>query len=330
MARILVVDDDEAQRAFLEGRLREAGHQTFTAGDGQAALGAVRDHAPELVLMDVEMPGLGGREACRILKAQTAAFGFIPVILMTAHTDLGTLVEGVELGADDFLFKPVQPLELQARVLSMLRLKGLQDGLLAANHKLKGMNDRLQELSTTDQLMGIYNRLYFQKRLAYEFQRAMRYRKALSLLELDLDHFKAVNDVYGHPAGDAVLRSTAGVILQAVRELDLVARLGGEEIAVALPETGLPEARVVAERIRAQVQANRVEDGGKILQVTLSIGLATAPDARVASEEDLFRLADEALYAAKRAGRNCVRSADEDDPMRTIELPAVRKPTGKR
>jgi diguanylate cyclase (GGDEF)-like protein len=129
-------------------------------------------------------------------------------------------------------------------------------------------------------------------------------------------------------AGDEVLKSTARVILEAVRELDLVARLGGEEIAVALPETGPPEARVVAERIRARVQANTIAVGPARLSVTVSIGLATVPDPRVVGDDDLIRLADQALYAAKRAGRNCVRSSDDPDPLRTLEIPSVPGPSG--
>ncbi|HOX43411.1 MAG TPA: diguanylate cyclase [Myxococcota bacterium] len=308
MAKILVVDDDAAIRTWLEERLREAGHETVVCADGPSVLGAVRDHAPELVVMDVEMPGMGGREVCRLLKAQER-FGFIPVILMTAKADMAALAEGVQLGADDFLFKPIQPLELLARVQSMLRLKGLQDGLQASNQKLRAMNERLHELSTTDPLMGIYNRLVFEKRLAYECQRSARYQKPLGLLQLDLDHFKRVNDEHGHPVGDGVLKHVAATIKAAVREVDLVARYGGEELSVALPETDLAQALIVAERIRSRIAREVYRDGPREIPITVSIGVAAWPHPGAEQPDQLMKLADDALYEAKRAGRNCVRAA---------------------
>jgi len=313
MARILVADDDAAVRGWLEARLGQAGHQVIACEDGPAVLGMVRDHAPELVLMDVEMPGMGGREVCRLLKAQER-FGFIPIILMTAHSDLAALAEGVQLGADDFLRKPIEPVELLARVQSMLRLKGLQDGLQQTNQKLRAMNEKLHELSTTDPLMGIFNRLVFEKRLAYEFQRCQRYQKPLGLLQLDLDHFKRVNDEHGHPAGDAVLKHVAIVIRAAVREVDLVARYGGEEISVALPETELAQSLVAAERIRARVEGSVFQDGQLAIPITVSIGVAAWPHPGAEQPDQLIKLADDALYEAKRAGRNCVRVATPPEP----------------
>ncbi len=308
--KLLVVDDDPAVRDWALQTLAEAGYTTLGCEDGQRALGLVRDERPDLVLMDVEMPGLGGREVCRIIKG-SPSFGFLPVILMTTSADVQGKVEGLELGADDFLVKPLNPLELVARVKSMLRLKELQDELQQANERLKRMNEHLQTLSTTDPLMGISNRIFFEKRIAYEFQRAERYRKPLALLVLDLDHFKRINDTCGHPFGDEVLRAVAGLLVASIRQVDIAARYGGEELVVALPETGLDQAALVAERIRQAIERNEVADGERRVRVTVSIGAAVCPAAGVRSVADLLQVADAALYRAKHDGRNCVRLAPE-------------------
>ncbi len=304
--KILVVDDDPVLRHWLVKTLESFGHSIVQGEDGQQALALVRDESPDLVLIDVEMPGMGGREVCRILKANKN-FGFVPVILMTAREDVQGKIEGLGIGADDYLVKPLNPLELEARVKSMLRLKILQDELMQANNRLKSMNEHLQDLSTTDALMGINNRMFFNKRIDYEFQRAQRYRKDLTLLVLDLDHFKSVNDTYGHPFGDRVLKGIADVLLTCVRQVDIVARYGGEELVVALPETNLEQAMIVAERIRSSVEETEIADGDARVKVTVSIGMATFPHDSIAQVEQLLKRADDALYAAKQAGRNCIR-----------------------
>ena len=305
-AKLLIVDDDPVVRHWLVSTLESAGYQIVQCEDGQKALALVRDESPDLVLMDVEMPGMGGREVCRIIKG-TKSFGYITVILMTAREDLQNQLEAVEMGADDYLIKPLNPLELQARVMSMLRLKTLQDELMRTNQRLKNMNEHLQDLSTTDPLLGIYNRLFFNKRIDYEFQRANRYQKSLTLLMLDLDHFKNVNDTYGHPFGDMVLQKVSGLLLTSVRQVDIVARYGGEEFVVALPETNIEQAMIVAERIRTAVESAVTKDGDTSVKVTISTGMAVCPDESIDSVDGLLKLADDALYEAKKAGRNCIR-----------------------
>lgn len=307
-AKILVVDDDSAICSSVAKVLRDAGHSVVVVGDGREALVKVRDEKPDLVLMDVEMPGMGGREACRIIKANRG-FSFVPVILMTASDDIQNKVEGLELGADDYLIKPLHSLELLARVKSMLRLKTLQDELVDANDRLKQINERLQELSMTDALTGICNRLFFQKRIAYEFQRALRYRKPLSLLMMDLDHFKLINDAHGHPFGDLVLKQTADLIRGSVRQVDILARFGGEELVVACPETDALQSEIVAERIRSCIEQAEFKKDKIVARITISIGIAVCPDERIQGTDGLLRSADDALYRAKQAGRNCFRMA---------------------
>ena len=159
----------------------------------------------------------------------------------------------------------------------------------------------------TDPLMGVYNRLFFMKRIGYEFQRAERYRTPLALLMLDLDHFKQVNDNYGHPYGDFVLKKTAELLESSVRQVDIIARYGGEEIVIACPETNTKQALVVAERIRTNLEKADYRQGKIKVDITASIGIAVCPDKHIMNIDDLLNKADEALYRAKRAGRNCVR-----------------------
>lgn len=313
--KLLLVDDDPASLALLREGLAPGPYDFIEAGDGRAALVKLRDERPDLVLMDVEMPGLGGVETCRIIKANsgTNGFGFIPVILMTARAGSGK-VEGLELGADDYLVKPFDIAELAARVKSMLRLKALQDELTAkvrelesAQETLKRQAQELTTLSRLDPLTQLFNRRYFEERYLAEFARSKRYRSPLCLMMIDLDHFKQVNDTRGHPAGDRVLKEAAARVKQTLRDVDLVARYGGEEIIALLPETGPDEGRRAGERIRAAMASPPVEiDGQEPLTVTCSVGLAWYPARQIEDHESLLRAADDALYRAKKGGRNRV------------------------
>jgi len=307
--KLVVVDDDPVSRRWVIDTLGKAGYEVVEGTDGQQALSLARDERPDLLLLDVEMPGMGGPEVCRIIKGNKS-FGFLPIILMTARDDVQTKVEGLELGADDYLIKPLNPLELLARVKSMLRLKRLQDEVIRTNERLTAINERLQALSTTDGLLGISNRMSFDKRIAYEFQRSDRYGKPLALLILDLDHFKRVNDTHGHPFGDKVLKAIADLLVDSVRQVDFVARYGGEEMVVALPETNRDQALIVAERIRSRVEALEVVDGDIRSGVTVSIGLSVCPHEIVGNVKALLKEADDALYRAKQDGRNCIRVAN--------------------
>jgi two-component system cell cycle response regulator len=321
---VLIVDDDPAHVQHVRQGLAPYGYRFREARDGAQALSAIREHRPDLILMDVEMPGLGGVEVCRIIKANSGegGFGFIPVILMTARQAAGK-VEGLELGADDYLVKPFDMLELGARVKSMLRLKALQDALLEKNRELDKANkelarkrEELLTLSRTDPLTGLYNRRYFEERLTEEFARARRYRAPLSLAMLDVDFFKRINDTYGHPFGDEVLRAVASVTRARLREVDLLSRYGGEELIALLPETSPAEALSACERVREAIEALHLDYSGqdgvkKVVRCTASLGLASLPSPTLQTPEDLLRAADECLYAAKGAGRNRVRQHQE-------------------
>jgi len=315
---LLLVDDDHGVIELLRRGLAPFKYQFVEAEDGTQALTAIRKHQPDLIVMDVEMPGLGGVEVCRIVKAnQGAGFAFTPVILMTAGRSSGK-VEGLELGADDYLIKPFDILELSARVKSMLRLKALQDTLVEKNKELDRINRELEEkrsalelLSRTDGLTQLINRRHFEELLQSEWQRSLRYRSPLSCMLLDIDHFKKVNDTWGHPFGDTVLREVAGVARRALRDVDVLARYGGEELIALLPETSPEEAWRAAERVRMGIEAMRLTcrtvNPPEQVRCTASIGVSTAPGPGIETPEQLVQLADECLYEAKQGGRNQVR-----------------------
>jgi diguanylate cyclase (GGDEF)-like protein len=306
-AKILVVDDSRTQLEWLVQVLQREGYDVRTAVDGKDAIRKVRAEPPDLVLLDMILPDMDGLEVLRIVKARPED-QFIPVIILSVRSDLDSKVAGLRIGADDFLAKPFAEAEILARCAAMLRIKSLQD-------QLRRTQQKLAEQAITDELTGLKNRRAFDERLAEEFRRAQRYADPVSLIMVDLDHFKRVNDQYGHPFGDVVLRGAAEAIRSSTRDPDIPARYGGEEFAVILPKTHLQGALAVAERIWKNLGAREYplpaqapEGAGAAgpLRVTASIGLAFYPSKDISSPELLLRFADEALYQAKRAGRNTI------------------------
>jgi diguanylate cyclase (GGDEF)-like protein len=302
-AKILVVEDSRAQLDWLVAVLERDGYDVRTAGEGKDAIRKVRVDPPDLVLLDMILPDMDGLEVLRIVKARPEA-EFVPVILLSVKSDLDSKVAGLRIGADDFLAKPFAEAELLARCAAMLRIKSLQD-------QLRRTQQKLAEQVITDELTGLKNRRAFDERLSEEFLRAARYSDPVSLIMIDLDHFKRVNDQYGHPFGDVVLRGAAERIRASTRDPDICARYGGEEFAVILPKTHLTGALAVAERIWKQMgswevpfPAGAAAAGG--IRVTASIGIAFYPSKDITTPELLLRFADEALYQAKAAGRNTI------------------------
>lgn len=294
-ARIAVVDDDRPVRERVASLLRARGHQASTFESATRMLEAHRQHEFDLILLDVVTEGMSGVDACRILKAREG--GFVPVVLVTARTDPDARVEGLRIGADDYVCKPFEEEELLARVTSMLRIKRAYDEVAVSRN-------RMAELAVLDELTGLYNVRYLQQRFTEEWKRAERYREPLALAMLDVDHFKNVNDTYGHDVGDSVLREVSARLKSSVRDTDVVARYGGEEFVVLLPSTQLAGALVVAERVRKSVAARRFEAGKARLEITTSIGVALYPSRGVTSKDQLLRAADAALYRAKEEGRD--------------------------
>jgi diguanylate cyclase (GGDEF)-like protein len=277
------------------------GHSVRTAASGREAILEVRRHRPNLVLLDVMMPNMDGFEAARAIKQEPGPF--LPVILLTALHDRASRERGIETGADEMLLKPVQPFELQLRVRAMLRIQHLSFALHEAN-------ERLRELARTDELTGVNNRRGLQGALAREMDRARRYSTALSIMMVDIDRFKSVNDSLGHTVGDRVLCGVADALQEQLRQVDIIGRVGGEEFVVVMPETPLNEAMRVAERLRAAVAAMQVRTGrGNHVSVTISAGVAMLDQNHFETPDHLLERADRALYHAKESGRNRCEAA---------------------
>jgi len=309
-AKVLLVEDDPIQARETEEILTKTGYEVFWAQDGVNAIKVVKTAKPDIILLDIVLPGLDGYEVCRWLKLDETAKG-IPVIMLTVKKELSDKISGLHIGADDYLPKPYNELELNARIYASLRTKGLQDELRMKNKQLEELLDKVNYMAITDALTGLYNRRRFQDVLTGEFERTKRYKTPFTLIMLDIDHFKKVNDDFGHNTGDSVLKKVAKLILRSVREIDTAARFGGEEFMIVLPNTDGTNARIVAERMREAIASHKFTDIDR--PITVSIGIAGMPDDRVTNEDQMIRCSDIALYRAKQNGRNRVETASGED-----------------
>jgi diguanylate cyclase (GGDEF)-like protein len=309
--RILVVDDHEDNIELLRARLEARGYEVFGANDGQAALDQVEEVRPDLILLDVMMPKMDGMEVVRRLKSNKN-LPFIPVIMQTALDSTENKVEGLDAGADDYITKPINFAELEARVNSLLRIKALQSDLAARERELSELNDKLRQISLTDGLTQVENRRSLEERLHDMWQHSVRLHEPIALVMCDIDKFKSVNDEHGHQAGDSVLREFAQLLKGEAREIDRVGRYGGEEFLLILPGTVLDAAVTFAERLRDKVEHHTFTYTGGTLCRTMSCGVAASPHPRVKDQEALLKASDDALYVAKETGRNRVVRFDGD------------------
>jgi two-component system cell cycle response regulator len=302
--KILVVDDNQDNIEIIATRLRFRGYEILEASDGAQALALVREAAPDLILLDVMLPDIDGYEISRRIKGDND-LPFVPIILVTARDSTQDKVAGLDAGADDYLTKPINFPELEARVRSMLRIKRLQD-------ELEEKNRQLERLSISDGLTGLFNHRHIHSLLAEEFERVERTHDCMSVAMFDLDRFKSVNDTYGHQAGDRVLVALSDILRESARDIDRLGRYGGEEFMALLPETCIDDAAVFVERVRREVARTHFDIGREQpLHMTLSAGVATYPHEMIHDVETLVRLADEALYAAKAGGRDRIVRFDE-------------------
>ncbi len=292
MMKVLIIDDSPDAIAVAKARLaREEGLEILTADGGHAGLDIARRVVPDLVLLDLAMPDLSGFEVLRALKADPALCS-VPVIFLSGSGSIEEKVRGLDMGAVDYVTKPFDAVELRARVRAALRSKHFQDMLIEYAH--------------IDPLTGLPNRRALMQRLADEWSRIQRHGGSLSFIMADIDHFKRVNDTYGHSAGDQVLQAVAKAIASQCRQTDLPTRYGGEEFGIIVPGEMADGAALLAERCRQNVADAHVRLGESHAQVTMSMGVADSSQA--ASPEALIQQADKALYAAKAQGRNCVVS----------------------
>ena len=305
--RILVVDDNRDNIQLLRVRLEARGYIVDEAEDGEAALERVYSSpTPDLILLDVMMPKIDGFEVVRRIKSDES-LPFIPVIMQTALDSTDSMIQGLDAGADDYVSKPVNFRELDARVKSLLRIQGLQSALAQRERELSAANAQLRIMSSTDVLTGVANRRSLEEKLHEMWEHSQRLHEPLSLVMCDIDHFKRVNDDFGHQVGDVVLQQFAKLFQAEVREIDRVGRYGGEEFVLLLPGTVLDAAVTFADRIRQRVEEHEFAYGdGEILHRTMSCGVAAWPHPRIADPDALMKAADEALYVAKETGRNRV------------------------
>jgi two-component system, cell cycle response regulator len=309
-ARLLFVEDSPSQGSQTKLDLEQLGYEVRWVKSGIEALKWARQDPPDLIVLDVVMEDLDGFAVCRWLKLHTATRD-IPIIMLTVRAEIDDKVHGLQVGADDYLPKPFSKRELEARIFAALRNKTTQTELVERNRQLESMLHHVESLAITDPLTGIFNRRRFADVLRREVAVTRRYKNCLSLLMIDLDHFKTVNDRFGHDAGDEVLRAVAAALTSGLREVDLAARYGGEEFAIVMPQTSKANALIVAQRIAGQIAFLEHSFQGETIMLTASMGIADIADLKVVDAENLVKAADIALYEAKRAGRNKIVLFDE-------------------
>jgi two-component system cell cycle response regulator len=298
--RVLIADDSATSRILLRSALQRWGYQVVMAENGAQALEILQQpDAPPMAILDWVMPYLTGPEVCKRIR-ETHREPYTYILLLTSKNTKNETVEGLDAGADDYVVKPFDEHELQVRLRAGKRIIDLQSDLLRAREELR-------ERANKDLLTMLPNRSAIATTLEQELARCHRDRRSVGVIILDIDHFKKINDSYGHFAGDAVLRETAMRLKQTMRPYDQVGRYGGEEFLVVLPNCDLEQATMQAERMRERLHSTIMMIEGDQIQVSASFGV-TVSDCSERSPDLFVRVADEALYQAKASGRNCVRS----------------------
>ena len=303
---ILVADDEPVNLGLIKRRLELERYTVHTARDGGEAVEKAQELLTDLIILDVMMPVLDGLQACRLLK-ESSRTQHIPVIFLSALDDTETKVNGLALGANDYIAKPFRNEELIARIRVAIRLKRERDRLRLSAQEARLKAEAAREMSMSDALTGLLNRYGLQRSLQWNLAETRRYGRSLSCLMIDIDHFKSVNDRYGHGVGDTALMQVARVLTEAVRGSDVICRYGGEEFLILVPETPLEGALALGEKIRLAASTRLFGDGERVFPLTLSAGAAQLREAE--SGYDMIARADDALYHAKEAGRNRVEAA---------------------
>lgn len=298
--RILAVDDQAQNILFLKKHLNFENCEIDGALSGEECIKLVQDNDYDLILLDILMPGMSGYEVCKIIKEDEKKKD-VPVIFLTAKSEVESRIEGLDTGAVDYIIKPFHLEELRARVRAALRIKKVYD-------ELKEKAVFLEEKAMTDELTSLYNRRYIKQRLIEELARAKRFKTSISCLILDVDQFKSINDTYGHLQGDLILKEFAAVVKSLMRSIDIVGRYGGEEFVVILLQTDIEGAKILAEKIRKSVENYNFPGPTEAIKLTTSIGIASFIEEEIEDADALFYMADHALYKAKEMGRNRVIS----------------------
>jgi two-component system cell cycle response regulator len=299
--KVLVADDSRVHRKLVEHSLSDKQYALVFAKSGREAMELFSEHQPSIVITDWMMPDLSGIELCEHIRKQSLE-RYVYVILLTGNTEKDKLVTGLAAGADDYLTKPFHGGELLARV-------GVGRRIVELHRQLEAKNRLLEELALTDPLTGLPNRRAIEDWATRQLSGAQRYGFSFLVVLADLDHFKAVNDTYGHDAGDSVLKKFSEILRANSRRSDICGRMGGEEFLLILTHTTEENARIVIERIRRALEAVKFDFDGASFTVTASFGIRGFEGTQPADFNQLVIQADAALYAAKRAGRNRIEIA---------------------
>ncbi|MEI6559469.1 MAG: PleD family two-component system response regulator [Rhodospirillaceae bacterium] len=311
-ARVLVLEDSALDFDKITETLRRDGAEVYSAANCASALERALGEEFELVIVSLTLLNEDGLRLCSQLRSHERTRQ-VPILLMIDEGDLNRVAKGLELGANDYVIKPIDRNELQARVRTQVRRKRYQD-------RLRSNYEQSLSLALTDSLTGVFNRRYVSAHLPRLLDRAADSNKPVSILMFDIDHFKRVNDTFGHDVGDEVLREVAVRAARNLRNFDLVARLGGEEFVVIMPDTDGESALMVAERLRQRIGDTPFQITAPVNEVTITVSVGVAVGGRVGDTVDtLIKRADEALYAAKRSGRNRVIPDKRDIPLAVLQ-----------
>ncbi|MBU4304162.1 MAG: diguanylate cyclase [Candidatus Omnitrophica bacterium] len=290
--KILIVEDNPADMKFLKETLEREKYETICSKNGEGVFPLLESNPPDLVILDILLPDIDGFDVCRRIR-QNDLFISLPVLFYTTISTINEKLIGLEVGASDFLTKSADERELLIRIRNLLNAK----------KKI----DKIVKLSFYDELTEIYNRRYFYHRLRDECERSKRYKRNFCCAIMDIDYFKTINDTFGHPTGDRVLKEVAEVTRSNIRTADVLCRYGGDEFAVLLPETDLPGACVTTERVRRFIANLEAENGEKPHHVTISCGISVFSES-IKDMNELMSQADNALYKAKQEGRNQIKA----------------------
>jgi len=305
-SKILVIDDDRDSLRFVKAVLETQRFVVRTCTDGKEALGLIEEFVPDLILLDIHMPGLDGFSVIQMIKSRRKN---IAVIFLTGDKEMDVLIRGLEAGALDYINKPFVPQELFARIRAHLRVKKLQDQLMEANRKL-------QDLVDVDDLTGLFNMRTIYEKIDREIHRAQRYGHGIGIIMLDMDNFKSVNDNHDHLFGSQVLAIMGKLIRNNIRNVDFGARYGGDEFMICLSQTTAEGAEAFAERFRKIVEETVFEHEDDKINLTASMGLAVVIDGKTTMDSrSLVRHADRALYTSKENGRNQVTAVRFEDEV---------------
>jgi two-component system cell cycle response regulator len=305
--KILIVEDDPISRRLLEAFLGKWGYAVVTTTNGSEAWKALQDEeAPSLVISDWMMPDMDGLKLCSKIRKMERA-NYVYFIILTANRTKESVIKGLEAGADDYVVKPFAQEELKCRI--------------RIGERIISLEQRIRQLATTDPLTGVLNRRALTERLEIDLNRSIRENTPLSLILVDIDHFKGINDRHGHQVGDMVLQRCTEQLSKCLRPYDVIGRYGGEEFVICLPGAGDGEAMLVAHRMRKTVEKMRMIVNGSSIRITASFGVSRFPEGPNDSMDSLIRRADEAMYRAKREGRNRVCAAGDAPENSGSSLP---------